>query len=233
MSSRLPQSKRNALIADFNAGIQDKEYEVIPSKNQKGRYTIRRRKENIEGEPAEEQPPQEPSVVVESDDSEEEPLKDIPEEPKILNTNFDENMFNPYMYIQEYQMALNRMMVEQMKSLRQTNKYLMKKQKKYKERQQQIRNIFQEVVKTPDSTEEPEEPSYTEPIEEEHEETTTQDYFDNTYQNTEPTRDIELEKPLYPEPEPVQYQNDYEEQLDDMAQNYTFGSRRDRIKAFI
>lgn len=232
MSSRLPQSKRNALIADFNAGIQDKEYEVIPSKNQKGRYTIRRRKENIEGEPVEETH-QEPSVVVESDDSEEEPLKEIPEEPKILSNNIDENMFNPYMYIQEYQMALNRMMVEQMKSLRQTNKYLMKKQKKYKERQQQIRNIFQDVARTSDPIEEAEEPSYTEPVEEEHEESRQQDYFDNTYQNTEPTKDIELEKPLYPEPEPVQYQNDYEEQLDSMTQNYTFGSRRDRIKAFI
>ena len=41
---RLPDSKRNELIAKFHDGVVDPDYEVIPSKNTQGRYTIRRRK---------------------------------------------------------------------------------------------------------------------------------------------------------------------------------------------
>ena len=36
--SRLPNSKRNALIDDFHNGIEDPNYEVIPSKTTKGNH---------------------------------------------------------------------------------------------------------------------------------------------------------------------------------------------------
>ena len=56
------------------------------------------------------------------------------------------------------------------------------------------------------------------------------------YQNDYPQPQTNYQpppRPLTPAPEPVQYQNDYEAKLDDMAGTYNFVSRRDRLKAFI
>ena len=47
MSQRLVDSKRNELIANFMEGKEDPEYEVIPSKTTKGKYTVRKRKVNL------------------------------------------------------------------------------------------------------------------------------------------------------------------------------------------
>ena len=57
MSQRLADSKRNELIANFMEGKEDPEYEVIPSKTTKGKYTVRKRKVNL---PVEEEPPAPP-----------------------------------------------------------------------------------------------------------------------------------------------------------------------------
>ena len=76
---RLPDSKRNELIAEFNEGKINPDYEVIPNKNQKGKYTVRRRKvslpadQNVQdapaAEPAEEnQPDVQPEEVPEFQD---------------------------------------------------------------------------------------------------------------------------------------------------------------------
>ena len=40
----LPDSKRNELITEFQEGKTNQDYEVIPSKTQKGKYTDRKRK---------------------------------------------------------------------------------------------------------------------------------------------------------------------------------------------
>ena len=60
MSQRLPDSKRNELIANYMEGKEDPEYEVIPNKNTKGKYTVRKRKVNL---PVEKE---EPQVEIES-----------------------------------------------------------------------------------------------------------------------------------------------------------------------
>ena len=43
MSQRLPDSKRNELIANYMEGREDPEYEVIPNKNTKGKYIVRKK----------------------------------------------------------------------------------------------------------------------------------------------------------------------------------------------
>ena len=57
MSQRLADSKRNELTANYMEGKEDPEYEGIPSKTTKGKYTVRKRKVNL---PIEEEPPAPP-----------------------------------------------------------------------------------------------------------------------------------------------------------------------------
>ena len=127
MSIRLPASKRNAIIADFTNGVNDPEYEVIPSKTIKGKYTVRKRKAEESGDQQAEEPQHEVA------------LQELP------------------------------------------------------------------------------------PI---------TSYYQNDYPQPQ-TNYQPPPRPLTPAPEPVQYQNDYEAKLDDMAGTYNFVSRRDRLKAFI
>ena len=74
---RLPDSKRNELIAKFHNGVIDPNFEVIPSKNTEGRYTIRKRKVPL---PVPEQTtdaqPQEQIEVQEQPEEQEEPEVD-------------------------------------------------------------------------------------------------------------------------------------------------------------
>ena len=238
MSIRLPASKRNAIIADFTNGVNDPEYEVIPSKTIKGKYTVRKRKaEETPEQPAQEEEPQQ----------EEAPPQEEEEDVVDDQTN---SMFNPYAYFQEYQLQVNRLLIEQMKALRQNSKYMMKKQQKYKQRQKTIRNIFSEVVNGDDDDypkvsgdqQAEERPPVQEKVteEEEQHEVALQEEalppITSYYQNDYPQPQTNYQpppRPLTPAPEPVQYQNDYEAKLDDMAGTYNFVSRRDRLKAFI
>ena len=232
MSSRLPASKRNAIIADFTNGVNDPEYEVIPSKTIKGKYTVRKRKA--------EETPEQPAQEVSGDQQAEEPQQEEEEDVVDDQTN---SMFNPYAYFQEYQLQVNRLLIEQMKALRQNSKYMMKKQQKYKQRQKTIRNIFSEVVNGDDDDDAKEErPPVQEKVteEEEQHEVALQEEalppITSYYQNDYPQPQTNYQpppRPLTPAPEPVQYQNDYEAKLDDMAGTYNFVSRRDRLKAFI
>ena len=230
MSTRLPASKRNALISDFNAGVDNPDYEVIPSKTTKGKYTVRKKRVVQE----EEEPKEEPQAEEEQEEQNEEES----EEPEVDDQT--SGMFNPYAYFQEYQLQLNRLMIEQMKALRQNNKYMAKKQMKYKERQKQIRDIFTEVAnETKEERKQKEQPPQEEPQqeeqveEEEHEEVPPiNSYFQSNYPQQQ-SQSPQYEAPEVPQPERPQYQNDYEETLDDMAGTYAFTSRRDRLKAFI
>ena len=228
MSTRLPASKRNAIIADFNAGVNDPDYEVIPSKTVKGKFTVRKRTKTEE---APEQPAQE-----EAPTQEEEPQQEEEETQEVDDqTNA---MFNPYAYFQEYQLQVNRLMIEQMKALRQNNKYMLKKQQKYKQRQKQIRDIFTEVAnEEPKQVQQPP-PQEKETEEEEQQQEEPQEevppitsYFQSNYpqqETAQPPQRVET-----PAPEPIQYKNDYEATLDNMAGTFVYGSRRDRLKAFI
>ena len=223
--SRLSISKRNALIADFNDGKEDPDYEVIPSKTTKGKYTVRKRKQPVEEKQEE---------IIEEVKPEIKPLKvDSDEEDDVEVDDQTNAMFNPFAYFQEYQLQVNKLLIEQMKALRQNNKYLTKKQQKYKERQRQIRNIFAGIASEKD---EPEHVIEKETQEETHEEEEEQEkpksYFQNDYPQPE-TREVIMEKVPEPEPEPKQYQNEYEAQLDQMANPIILNSRRNRIKAFI
>ena len=47
MSQRFVDSKRNELIANFMEGKEDPEYDIIPSKTTKGKYTVRKRKVSL------------------------------------------------------------------------------------------------------------------------------------------------------------------------------------------
>ena len=234
MSIRLPASKRNAIIADFTNGVNDPEYEVIPSKTIKGKYTVRKRKAEESCDQQAETPEPQQVVLHEEEAPPQEEEEDVVDD----QTN---SMFNPYAYFQEYQLQVNRLLIEQMKALRQNSKYMMKKQQKYKQRQKTIRNIFSEVVNGDDDDDAKEErPPVQEKVteeEEQHEETPQElppitSYYQNDYPQPQ-TNYQPPPRPITPAPEPVQYQNDYEAKLDDMAGTYNFVSRRDRLKAFI
>ena len=236
--SRLPDSKRNALIADFQEGIINEDYEVIPSKTTKGRYTVRRRNKTdsfnqLITPPIEDpnntdlnQGPQSPSNnddVSKSYDLPKKSPKSLSMDPSFIQNN----------YLQEYQMQINRMLIEQVKALRQNNKYLLSKQKKYKTRQQKITSIFQDIANNDEDTQENEEESQEqEQSPEESQPKPIEDYFTSEYQTSEAIKPVQLENPI-PQPETPQYLQSYESQLDQMAGNHLFRSRRDKLKAFI
>ena len=224
--SRLAISKRNAIIDDFHNGIQDPDYEVIPSKTTKGKYTVRKRKAEVVDNT------EEPKI------EQEEPVDNIQNEDDndIEVDDQQEGMFNPMAYFQEYQLQVNKLLIEQMKALRINNKYLHKKQAKYKDRQKKLYNVFSDIANRPDTPDTKEEPkdNVVQPIEEEDvvEEPKNVNFFDSKYVNNEPVKVIEYENPPPPIEKP-HYQNDYEEQLDNMAGTRIVSSRRNRVKAFI
>ena len=234
--SRLPISKRNAIIDDFHNGIQDPDYEVIPSKNTKGRYTVRKRKqETVEDNNNNEEVP---IQLDKNKDTEEPPnIEQAIENPEVDDQS--NSMFNPIAYLQEYQLQVNKLLIEQMKALRVSNKYMMKKQTKYKNRQKQIRDIFADIANKPEAEEEqvingPLKEQHAEEHEEEvnEEPKNTTSYFENNYENTTPVKEVEYQTPPPPIETP-QYVNDYEEELDNLAGPRYVSSRRNRIKAFI
>ena len=117
---------------------------------------------------------------------------------------------------------------------------MMKKQQKYKQRKKTIRDIFSEVANDNDD----EQPITQHPVQEKvteeekqqeeapHEVPPITSYYQKDYPQPQ-TNYQPPPRPQTPAPEPVQYQNDYEATLDDMAGTYHFASRRDRLKAFI
>ena len=140
-------------------------------------------------------------------------------------------MFNPIAYFQEYQLQVNKLLIEQMKALRQNNKYMMKKQQKYKTRQKQIRDIFSGIVNGKDEQEE-EKQEEEHHEEEEQKEEQPQSYFSNDYPKPEQPIKEPVKEPE-PEPEQPQYKNEYEAQVEEMINPVKYVSRRDRIKAWI
>ena len=135
---------------------------------------------------------------------------------------------------QDYQMMLNKMMIEQMKMMRQQIKYSTKKQQKLKGKSQRIYDLLSELAK-PDEEEKPEpkeepapepEAPPAEPAPEEPAPNTTA-YFENDYHSPTPPPN-----PPPPQPEPPappQYQQPYEQRIDELAGYVIKPSRRDRL----
>ena len=211
MSNRLPDSKRNELIAEYNEGKVNADYEVIPSKTQKGKYTVRRRKVSL---PDTSTPLAEPETPTEPDPEpdNEDPTEDYSPFPY---------QFSEEMMYRQYQAQLNQMMLEQMKLLRQNVKWNKRKQQKIKDKTNKIYGIISDAVnrntREPEPEPEPETPAETEPPADNEPEPPAEPESDNE----------ELTAPLA---EPV-YAQDYERDIDEMAGvTYRPYSRKDRIK---
>ena len=206
MSSRLPDSKRNELIAEYNEGKTNPDYEVIPSKTQKGKYTVRKRKVSL--------PESDAAPVAAQENTEPEDIQD--DDPD----NFPYYpQFNEEMMYRQYQAQLNQMMLEQMKLLRQNMKYSKYKQQKIKDKTNKIYGILSDAVSRAAPEPEPEPEYYPEP--------------EASPGYPEPKPEPEPEPEETPEPEPVPEQNyaqDYERDIDEMAGIvYKPYSRKDRI----
>ena len=210
---RLRDSKRNELIANFQEGIQDPEYEVIPNKTTKGKYTIRKRKVPLPSEEPKEQP---------EGDQKEEPQQVQEEQPE----ETEQEPYNPYLDDQNYlptykmkknamfremQMQINRMFIENMKMMRSQLKQTEKKRMKLKEKSGKISNMLSAIVEQAER-EEAEEDNIEGEVE--------------VQEETEPEEP--KEEPVVPKKE---YANDYEQNLDMMAGDVyaTAPSRRNRL----
>ena len=219
MSSRLPDSKRNELIANYIEGNTDPDYEVIPSKTQKGKYTVRKRKVSL--------PPvkdnKEPEVPSPEPIEEQADTGDKPEEQEEI-PDYPFYGYNPYLQ-NDYQMMLNKMMIEQMKMMRQQMKYTKKKQDKMKGRSKQIYDLLAEAIRETEKPEEtPPPPQEEEEYEEEVEEREPPKPINiNTFESDSEEPDPE------PEPETPKYKQDYERKIDEMGGFRIIPSRRDRL----
>ena len=236
---RLSTSERNSILADFQAGKETPGYEVIPSKTTKGKYTVRRKKEETPAEPAPVTTPEtETETVAETEDAGE-TVTDESYNPYTDDDNYIPSYkLNKNAMFREMQMQMNRMFIEQMKVLRQWQKQTIRKQDKIKTRTKRIHDILQTIP-----TDEVEEPEVKEEVKEEveqeapvQEETevplnTGYNYFDNDYQNPTP---VNVTAPP-PEPEPLPektYANEYEAEIDQLAGDvvgFRIPSRRDRF----
>ena len=212
---RLPDSKRNELISKFNKGVIDPDYEVIPSKNTEGRYTIRKRKVQL---PVPDQPTDE-------NQNQEQPQEETQNqeeytEPEIEDPYLDDRAYLPQYKLnknamfRELQIQMNKMMIENMKLMRQQIKNTEKKRQKLKEKSKKMSQFLSKVLDEAEK-EEPEQ------IEEE----------------PEP---VEVSNEPKPQPEEEEQEeeiipaskhlNQYEDKLDNLAGDANPGySRRDRL----
>ena len=210
---RLRDSKRNELIANFQEGIMDPEYEVIPNKTTKGKYTIRKRKVPLPTEPPKEDTPQEETPA------EEQPQQpEGTEEQEDYNPYFDDQNYMPSFKMnknamfREMQMMMNRMFIENMKMMRQQVKQTEKKRMKLKEKNAKISNMLTSIV----------------------EQAEREEAEENVEGEVEVPEETTPEQEPEPEPEPVpqkEYTNEYEKGLDMMAGDVysTVPSRRNRL----
>ena len=212
---RLPDSKRNELISKFNKGVIDPDYEVIPSKNTEGRYTIRKRKVQL---PVPDQPTEEsPEEQTQEPDNQEQL---IPQED--IDPYLDDRAYMPQVKLnknamfRELQIQMNKMMIENMKLMRQQLKSTEKKRQKLKDKSKKMSMFLSKVLDEAEK-EEPEE----------------------TQEEQEEPETVEESNTPLPQPEEEEHDevipaskhlNQYEDKLDDLAGDSNPGySRRDRL----
>jgi hypothetical protein len=217
--TRLPDSQRNSLIEDFRKGVVTPDYDIIPNKNIKGKYTVRGRKVTLPVKEGEELPKEgeEPKPTTEED-----PLI-LQEQPQVIT----DETYNPFddgeLYLppgamktgevfREMQLQLNRVFLENMKMMRKDLKYQKLKHDKYKQKTKKIYDIINQVASR--SEYDDEEQSYTEP--------------------KEHLEEPKEEDPKDTEEEFTVYDNSYEKKLDYMTgDSRPTYSRRSKLKAFI
>jgi hypothetical protein len=227
---RLKTSERNKIIQAYRDGKPDPNYDVIPSKNQPGKYTIRKK--------LAENAPEKPGTGEKIADANTETLKDIsvPEKQETDNNiispepieeePYDDEYFMPKMGLskagmfREMQLQLNKMMLEQLKILRRDQKATEKKRKKYAAKSKKIHNVLSSIAYNEEQI--PQEPEPND-IEEK------KAFFEKKPEKEEEIPDninIEVED-FDPDAQP------YDNQLNQMLEGPRYISRRDRLKAFI
>ena len=232
--ARLPDSKRNELIAEYNEGKINPEYEVIPNKNQKGKYTVRRRKVALPADQNVQDPPANEPAVEDQQNVQPETVPEFQDDSAYIPTY---KMKKNAMF-RELQMEMNKMFIEQMKMMRQQLKQQNRKRQKLKDKSQAVYDLLAEIAREPPKEPElpKEEPKIEEipdspivPEQEPEPEFHSSDYFDTTYTSPEPPKPVKQENPP-PEPQPRVYQQPYEQDLDQIeGVVYKPYSRRDRL----
>jgi hypothetical protein len=226
---RLKTSERNRIIADFTAGKPDPNYDVIPSKSQKGKYTIRRKlpaenKKTVEEKPTEETKaePSAEDIPNTADMEAEEELND-----EAYNQYLDDAYYTPKTKLtknamfREMQLMLNKIMLEQMKMLRRDQKRTEAKRKKYGTKTKKIHNILAGIAFNDDQIKQPPPPKDADEVEK---------FYQRQQEEEE---NPELPERFYKEEEPNPDEQPYDEQLNEMAAEPQIPSRRDKLKAFI
>ena len=219
---RLPDSKRNELIANFQAGITDPNYEVIPSKTTVGRYTIRKRKVAM--------PVEQPEQTPEAPPPEQQPEQPPEEENPYLDdaSYFPSFKMNKNAMFREMQMQMNRMFIEQMKMMRQQVKQTEKKREKLKMKSKRITDMLTNIVDQAEQ-EELEEKKQAEASHDEEEEKEEVPEVPKQ-EPVQVPKSGEILKEIAAPPE-REYKNDYEKSIDQMAGDVyrTIPSRRSRL----
>jgi hypothetical protein len=186
--SRLKEAERKKIIDDYKKGIRSKDYDVYESKNQKGRYTIKRKA--LYNNTNEQQ--QQPTNIQQQDDQQqqEEGNNDevIVEENNNNNNPFlDDKMYIPTnkmsknIMFREMQMMMNGMFLEQFKLLRKEQKHSDKERKNLGEQTYQIYKLLRKINDEPDQQhQQPTRQNKTNNIEhQQHDEQPTQQHDDN------------------------------------------------------
>ena len=214
---RLPDSKRNELISKFHNGVVDPNYEVIPSKNTEGRYTIRKRKvplpvpEQQEGQPTDAQPQEQVEIREQPEEQEYQEIDPYTDD----RAYFPQYKLNKNAMFRELQIQMNRMMIENMKLMRQQVKATEKKRQKLKEKSKRMSEFLSKVL---DEAEH-------EPVEEEPQEEEAE-HEESNIPKEEPASDEE-EKLIPAQPANL---GNYEDKLNELAGDVGQGySRRDRL----
>jgi len=145
---RIKSSERNKVIEDFRNGKPDPNYEVFPSKKEKGKYTVRRK-----------QPPStnpdvalcitNPELEMPEETPKEEPLQ---EETQEYNPFNDEELYYPQKKLTkqqiftQMQLMMNEMFIENFKAMRKEQKRSEKKRKQVGDKAKKIHDILINVA---------------------------------------------------------------------------------------
>ena len=133
MSKQIRGSKRLKLIQNYLKGIEDEEFEVMPSKIE-GKYFVRKRKEPLKSSQQKEEP-----IIEES--SKEEPI----EEPKPIATPKPIPPPIPKPSTQAYDPTMSIEILNQLKLLGEE----MKKEREKKEQKRMIKEVMQKQMNKP------------------------------------------------------------------------------------
>jgi hypothetical protein len=222
---RLKDSERNRIIANFQAGHPEPDYEVISNKNQPGKFTVRR-KVPITNIPNTQEYNNEHTQEGTSNDAiEERPMK-VEKEEEEYNAFNDDELYMPRGFLSNYemfsqmQMMMNKMFVEQFKVLRKDQKRTEKKRKLIGQKAKTIHDI---IIKASQQVEKEREPEPEIERNNEGEDEITENMKEELIERPP------IEGPVIENPEA----QPYDEQLNNMRLPQKIYSRRNNLKTFI